>query len=143
MVVLLQNFQPGSLPDGIIAVDSEAGFIRYLVQSHCALYLRSVYVTKAAFHGLRCHPLTCISLKLRLSVDSTPTRFRHFSISQRRHLPFHLPLRVLGPIQLIYVSSAPRTKLQLQPTFREVRRACRVRVPKFQKAAKSSHVDGR
>src|ERR1035438_7035419 len=39
----------------------------------CALHLRSVCVAWIAFRGLRCHPLTCISLKLRLSVDSSPT----------------------------------------------------------------------
>ena len=38
-----------------------------------ALYLRSVCAITNAFYGLRCHPLTCISLKLRLSVDSNPT----------------------------------------------------------------------
>jgi hypothetical protein len=38
----------------------------------CALYLRSVCVPCIAFRGLRCHPLTCISLKLLLSVDSSP-----------------------------------------------------------------------
>jgi hypothetical protein len=37
-----------------------------------ALYLRSVCSIIAALHGLRCHPLTCISLKLRLTVDSNP-----------------------------------------------------------------------
>ena len=37
------------------------------------LYLRSVCWIKTAFHGLRCHPLACIVLKLRLSVDSSPT----------------------------------------------------------------------
>ena len=37
-----------------------------------ALYLRSVCWIKTAFHGLRCHPLACIVLKLRLSVDSNP-----------------------------------------------------------------------
>ena len=40
----------------------------------CALHLRSVCACKNASLGLRCHPLTCISLKLRLSVDSSPTR---------------------------------------------------------------------
>lgn len=38
-----------------------------------ALYLRSVCGIISALHGLRCHPPTCISLKLRLSVDSSPT----------------------------------------------------------------------
>jgi hypothetical protein len=38
-----------------------------------ALYLRSICACKDASLGLRCHPLTCISLKLRLSVDSSPT----------------------------------------------------------------------
>jgi len=40
-------------------------------------------VTNTALHGLRCHPLICMLLKLRLKVDSTPTRFRHFSITCR------------------------------------------------------------
>jgi len=39
----------------------------------CALCLRSVCLLKAAFRGLRCHPPTCMLLKLRLSVDSSPT----------------------------------------------------------------------
>lgn len=66
-----------------IGLTGEADLIRYSVQSPCALYLRSVCVAIIAFHGLRCHPLTCMLLKLRLSVDSTPTRFRHFSTTYR------------------------------------------------------------
>jgi hypothetical protein len=46
-----------------------------------ALYPRSVCWITIAFCGLRCHPLACIVLKLRLSVDSTPTRFRHFALA--------------------------------------------------------------
>jgi hypothetical protein len=38
-----------------------------------ALYLRSVCWITTALHGLRCHPLTCMSLKLCLSADSSPT----------------------------------------------------------------------
>ena len=38
-----------------------------------ALYLRSVCWISTAFHGLGCHPLTCILLKIRLNVDSSPT----------------------------------------------------------------------
>jgi len=38
-----------------------------------ALHLRSVCWIITAFYGLRCHPLTCMFLKLRLSVDSSPT----------------------------------------------------------------------
>jgi len=38
-----------------------------------ALYMRSVCLVITAFYGLRCHPLTCMLLKLRLSVDSSPT----------------------------------------------------------------------
>ena len=60
-------------------VDSEAGVIRYWVQSPCALYLRSVCVAIIAFRGLRCHLLTCMSLKLRLSVRFDPHSLRHFS----------------------------------------------------------------
>ena len=41
--------------------------------SRSALYLRSVCGITTAFHGLRCHPLTCMSLNLRLSVDSIPS----------------------------------------------------------------------
>lgn len=40
--------------------------------SASALYLRSVYTTNTAFCGLKCHPLTCILLKLRLVVNSNP-----------------------------------------------------------------------
>ena len=38
-----------------------------------ALYLRFVCPITAALRGLRCHPLTCMLLKVRLSVDSSPT----------------------------------------------------------------------
>jgi hypothetical protein len=38
-----------------------------------ALQPRSICWFITAFRGLRCHPLTCISLKLRLTVDSNPT----------------------------------------------------------------------
>jgi len=37
-----------------------------------ALYLRSVCLTYAALHCLKCHPPTCILLKLRLTYDSNP-----------------------------------------------------------------------
>jgi hypothetical protein len=37
-----------------------------------ALHLRSVYRITTAFHGLRCHPLTCMLLKVRLTDDSSP-----------------------------------------------------------------------
>ncbi len=43
------------------------------IPAKCALYLRSVCVASTAFRGLRCHPLTCIVLKLRLSVDLIPS----------------------------------------------------------------------
>jgi hypothetical protein len=38
-----------------------------------ALYLRSVCRITTAFRGLRCHPLTCMLLNLRLNDDSSPT----------------------------------------------------------------------
>jgi hypothetical protein len=38
-----------------------------------ALYLRSVCWITTAFRGLRCHPLTCMLLNLRLSADSIPS----------------------------------------------------------------------
>jgi hypothetical protein len=41
--------------------------------SENALQMRSVYRITAAFHGLRCHPLTCMLLKIRLTDDSSPT----------------------------------------------------------------------
>jgi hypothetical protein len=44
-----------------------------LIMLPSALYLRSVCLISVAFCGLRCHPLACIVLKLRLSVDSSPT----------------------------------------------------------------------
>jgi hypothetical protein len=37
-----------------------------------ALYLRSVCPTSIVFYGLKRHPLTCISLKIRLVVNSNP-----------------------------------------------------------------------
>ena len=42
------------------------------VEDSVALYLRSVYRIRTALHGLRCHPPTCMLLKVRLSVDSCP-----------------------------------------------------------------------
>lgn len=51
-----------------------------------ALYLRSVCVTTAAFRGLRCHPLTCIVLKLRLVVLSNPIApTNNFSLILQRY----------------------------------------------------------
>ena len=44
-----------------------------VVLSPFALYLRSVCTSNIAFRGLRCHPPTCMSLKLRLAVDSIPS----------------------------------------------------------------------
>jgi len=38
-----------------------------------ALRLRSVCGVTTAFHGFMCHPPTCMLLKLRLIVDSSPT----------------------------------------------------------------------
>jgi hypothetical protein len=38
-----------------------------------ALYLRSVCWFNTVLRGLRCHPLTCILLKRRLSTDSIPS----------------------------------------------------------------------
>jgi hypothetical protein len=35
--------------------------------------LRSVYRITTAFYGLRCHPLTCMLLKIRLVEYSIPT----------------------------------------------------------------------
>jgi len=46
-----------------------------------ALYLRSVCLAYTAFHGLRCHPLTCILLKLRLGVLSNPIAPTNFNSS--------------------------------------------------------------
>jgi hypothetical protein len=38
-----------------------------------ALQMRSVCWITTAFHGLRCHPLTCMLLNVRLSADSIPS----------------------------------------------------------------------
>jgi hypothetical protein len=46
-----------------------------------ALYLRSVCWFKTAFRGLKCHPLTCMLLKIRLSVDSIPSALTTFKIN--------------------------------------------------------------
>jgi hypothetical protein len=43
-----------------------------LERANSALHLRSVCLLKAAFCGLRCHPLTCMSLNLRFQADSNP-----------------------------------------------------------------------
>jgi hypothetical protein len=57
-----------------------------LTTDESALYLRSVRGIITAFRGLRCHPLTCIVLKIRLSVDSIPSALtiisRSFNILQ-------------------------------------------------------------
>ena len=47
-------------------------------QTLVALHLRSVCLPNDALHSLKCHPLPCMLLKLRLCADSTRTRFRHF-----------------------------------------------------------------
>jgi hypothetical protein len=73
------NGRHGRPPTGRRSPSSDVSACSF---SACALYLRSVCVATMALRRLRCHPPTCISLKLRLSVDSTPTRFRHlFSLT--------------------------------------------------------------
>jgi hypothetical protein len=47
--------------------------IRRETYSTEAAKLRSVCWITTAFRGLRCHPLTCMSLKIRLNVDSIPS----------------------------------------------------------------------
>ena len=59
-----------------------------VVPQNAALYLRSVCASKVAFRGLRCHPLTCMLLKLRLSVDSIPSALTIFKINHLRWNPF-------------------------------------------------------
>lgn len=44
-----------------------------------ALCLHSVYVSQAVFRSLRCHPLTCMLLKLRLTDNSNPIAPNIFS----------------------------------------------------------------
>jgi hypothetical protein len=46
-----------------------------------ALYLRSVRWITTVFHGLRCHPLTCMLLKIHLTADSIPSALTIFSIT--------------------------------------------------------------
>jgi hypothetical protein len=50
-----------------------------------ALYLRSVCWITTAFRGLRCHPLTCMLLNLRLSADSIPSALTNVSITWKPH----------------------------------------------------------
>ena len=44
-----------------------------LYQDRSALYLRSVCLFNIVFRGVRCHPLPCMSLKLRFTADSNPS----------------------------------------------------------------------
>ena len=48
-----------------------------------ALYQRSVCWITAAFHGLRCHPPTCMLLNLRLSADSIPSGLTNLKLILR------------------------------------------------------------
>ena len=52
-----------------------------IVGRRFALYLRSVCWITTAFRGLRCHPLTCMLLNVRLSADSIPSALTTFKIS--------------------------------------------------------------
>ena len=49
-----------------------------------ALYLRSVCLITTASHGLTCHPLTCMLLKVRLSVDSSISTAGFFATAQSK-----------------------------------------------------------
>jgi hypothetical protein len=59
-----------------------------LHQDRSALHLRSVCLPNDALYSLRCHPLTCKLLDLRLCADSTRTRFRQ---EQKACNPFGNP----------------------------------------------------
>jgi len=69
---LTGNYWLINIPNGTCAVDA------------VALYLRSVYLITTAFHGLRCHPLTCVLLKIRLTVDSSPSWGANYSTPNLR-----------------------------------------------------------
>jgi len=45
---------------------------KQLCVTEAALHLRSVCWITTAFRGLRCHPLTCMLLKIRLTENSNP-----------------------------------------------------------------------
>ena len=55
--------------------------------AQAALYLRSVCWFITAFHGLRCHPPTCMSLNLRLSADSIPSALTTLRINNLEKIP--------------------------------------------------------
>jgi len=57
----------------LATIGQQFGVSTSVIPHNAALYLRSICMPSIAFRGLRCHPLTCIMLKLRLSVDSSPT----------------------------------------------------------------------
>src|ERR1035438_2586580 len=65
-----------------------------------ALYPRSVYPISTAFQGLRCHPPTCMLLKIRLVDNSIPTastiRFNNLANTMQNPTPqtIKLPLPV-------------------------------------------------
>src|ERR1035437_5196691 len=56
-------------------------------RSKCALYLRSVCWINTAFRGLRCHPLTCMLLNLRLRAGSIPSAVTKSFNDLRRRTP--------------------------------------------------------
>ena len=68
-----------------------------------ALYLRCVCLAYTAFHGLRCHPLTCMSLKLRLGLLSNPIApTNHFSRTTRP-VKFAVRTILVSPRALVLV----------------------------------------
>ena len=73
-----------------------------------ALHLRSVCWFTTAFHGLRCHPLTCMLLNVRLSADSIPSALTIFRINNLDKIPTkfsnlpHSPLPLSSSLSLVF-----------------------------------------
>ena len=76
-----------ALASGLSSAAIGAGVTRLLFEVS-ALHLRSVCRIITAFRGLRCHPLTCMSLKVRLSVDSIPFALTIFQYFRQASVPF-------------------------------------------------------
>src|SRR5208283_2257458 len=84
--------------------------------ARAALYVRSVCWITTAFHGLRCHPLTCMLLKLRLSADSIPSALTTFRINNLDKIPAkfsnfpHSPLPLSSSLSLVFSMTYIRSR---------------------------------
>ena len=87
---------------------------------NAALYLRSVCALSTAFRGRRCHPPTCIVLKLRLSIDSTRTlcptaALQSTRLAFQRFRKLFVAVQELGS-RLCLLSFRPFAENRIEPT---------------------------